>query len=379
MKNQLIGIFIAVLPVFAHAAKLPDCSSPTQILGRNPVENMEHKHEPACLTITADSDGNMVIKSIMTVDVDGAPSAYAKKNLGLDYIGNSIDYYTDRNEWIDCGNSCVAKFLLDEKDWSKAGSTFCGFALEPDRSAGKKLVPCNRGKGYTLGKGGTSPKEGTPFTGVDGSLIVPYVSTTTVKHRVGGAVVSVDSQTIPFIVTPGTGAKKVPLGTIVWVGGKGWYGQFAVVADIGPAFGEGSVALHQLLRDNAINKINPGYIKATDRCRKSEQVSPPYRSAIDPHAELCKKICDDGDNDVACKVKGGTNIRADVGFTQEIEFVVLTNAVIKLDARNFADQLIFVAKDPKDPKEFVGSIEWVARTAGYTDEKIQELRKLLKE
>lgn len=113
------------------------------------------------------------------------------------------------------------------------------------------------------------------------------------QHVVDNKSVYVDSAAIPGLVVPRI--RSSLLGSLAWVR----YGDkevFAIVNDTGPKFGEGSVALIQLLRYGAIQPFQPiGPIPLNMRCTKAERdLKAPFVSKPDDgEDDLCKSGHDD--------------------------------------------------------------------------------------
>lgn len=78
------------------------------------------------------------------------------------------------------------------------------------------------------------------------------------------------------------------LGKVVWVRALGRE-VFAVAADTGPRFGEGSIALHHLLGHGRLIQQKPGPISADKRCTEPElKLAAPYQSRPDAANDKCR-------------------------------------------------------------------------------------------
>jgi hypothetical protein len=105
-----------------------------------------------------------------------------------------------------------------------------------------------------------------------------YVSTTSLRHTVGGRRVYLDSATIPVLVAP----SERLLGAVAWLR-YGNHSTFAIMGDSGGSLGEGSIALHQYLRYGALQPPQPlGPIPVSQRCGALERgIRPPFRASPD--------------------------------------------------------------------------------------------------
>ncbi|MCQ1569152.1 hypothetical protein NFO65_00170 [Neorhizobium galegae] len=133
-------------------------------------------------------------------------------------------------------------------------------------------------------------------------------------HTVNDKAVYVDSATIPGIVVPRSFGSLV--GSLAWVRYRDRE-VFAIVNDTGPAFGEGSVALHQLLRYGEIQPSQPvGPIPLPLRCSKDELgLKPPFISKPDlGWSDRCRP------GHVA---KGASDIRAYEGIGANVITIIL--------------------------------------------------------
>jgi hypothetical protein len=99
-----------------------------------------------------------------------------------------------------------------------------------------------------------------------GEKVQAYTSTTSLMHLVNGNARNLNAETLPIAVAPSADL----LGKIVWLGGSGYPPSLALIGEVGRAFGEGSIALHQLLRYGAVAEQKRGPIAVRDRCHDAE-------------------------------------------------------------------------------------------------------------
>ena len=167
-----------------------------------------------------------------------------------------------------------------------------------------RLVPCPKSeKGrFLVGNGKGRPKSGPTVPGFNGEAAPTYVSTTSLQHTRDGTLSYVDSSAIPGLVVPKW--RKDLVGAIAWVK-FGEHQGFAIVNDTGPRFGEGTVALHQLLRRGQIGPAQRiGPIPLAERCAGEElQLKPPFVSR--PKEDRCRP---------GYRPKGPADIRAYSGI-----------------------------------------------------------------
>jgi hypothetical protein len=176
-----------------------------------------------------------------------------------------------------------------------------------------------------------------------------YVSTTSRQHLVKEIPQHLDSESLPIAVTPNVEL----LGKVVWVGGAGLSNVYALIGDKGPVFGEGSIALHQLLRTGKVSKQKTGPISVAGRCGPEELgLRPPFQSRPDLKNDRCRL-----DN----TVKTLTDIRAYTGISSLVDYVILGNA--NFTVKNHVIQETVT----------VESIKATADKAGYTQQKINKM------
>jgi hypothetical protein len=220
-------------------------------------------------------------------------------------------------------------------------------AVEPVER-GKAKVLCKDGEVVGNGKG--RPVLGEVLQTVGGDTIQAYASTTSLTHLVGGKQVSLNSETLPIAVTPSADL----LGRVVWVGGAGMNATYAVLGDEGPAFGEGSIALHQLLRRGAVSRQTVGPIPAHKRWQAGELgLKEPFLSRPDGgDADRCR---------TGYTAKTPSDVRAYRGVAQAINFVILGTAAFGREGNAIQSEVT------------ADSIQQLKVSAGYTNENIKQM------
>ncbi|WP_275791454.1 hypothetical protein [Pararhizobium gei] len=304
-------------------------------------------------------DGAILMRTELAVNPDGTAASYVPGDHGYTYVANGVNLI-DKGEKRDC----LDNFTLCRRKWKEAETAdfapgspeFCVFALEAvPYKAGIPQSKCESDR-YVVGNGKGRPKLGKKVSAFDGSEVDTYLSTTSLKHTVDKKPVYVDSAAIPGLVVP-RGQSSL-LGSLAWVR----YGDrevFAIVNDTGPKFGEGSVALHQLLRYGAIQPFQPiGPIWLDQRCTKAE---------LDLKAPFLSKP-DDGEDDL-CKPGHVTTSASDIRAYDGIGGHVVT--------------IILAKKPPMKGKRLVTEEltidhlhQWVL-DAGYSSDKLNEMASCL--
>ena len=210
----------------------------------------------------ANGEWALIVSQDMRVNADGALAAYsAYGQHGLSYLCDGALISVDRGPFsaknkASCG-AAVAEIdgipIVNGSIKFPTGMRhrLCVFGFEV--IGGK---PCNKGKAVLVGDD-VSAEARIHYDVLDArnNRMAHFYSTTALRHKSG---ISLDSSTLPFVVAPGgiadmtkgqfgfvvssgntTLDKKVPQSRTIPV----------VIGDVGPAdkFGEGSIALHQLL------------------------------------------------------------------------------------------------------------------------------------
>jgi hypothetical protein len=175
-----------------------------------------------------------------------------------------------------------------------------------------------------------------------------YRSMTSVTHRIDGENRYLDAEALPIAVAP---AREV-LGKLVWVGGAGFTPTLALIGDRGPAFGEGSIALHQLLRTGTVTRQKPGPIPRDQRCGPGESgLKPPFVSRPGGgNADRCRP---------GRTPTTSSDVRAYQGIDAVLDYVILGQAA--LPRKGMVVQ------------EEVSLRSMAAAAAAYTPERIQQM------
>jgi hypothetical protein len=294
-------------------------------------------------------DGSIAVRAPLAVNPDGGVSSYTVGNHGFTYIADGLARWKNGARET-CDTHCSQKLLRAEvADFEPGTDEFCVFGIDVQPMIpGQQLNECR--DGYIVGNGKGRLKKGKLISSVVGQEIQTYASTTSLRHLVAGSPAYLDSEALPIAVTPSAGL----LGKLVWIGGPGLHATTAVIGDTGPAFGEGSIALHQLLRYGAVTLQKPGPIPSDKRCGTEEtSLKPPFTSKPDGGG---KDRCAVGRHAVS-----SADIRADAGIDGPIEFLVLGKAAFKSNGKVIQTEVT------------QGSILQLAAQAGYTSEKISQM------
>jgi hypothetical protein len=308
ISNQLaLLVAIACSANTMAAFGASDCGKPGTIL----VKSADGKTNVHAVTREF-LDGSIAVRARLAVNPDGALASYTVGDAGFTYISNGMDRWKNGVK-ISCQKeSCRSDFLLAENAGFSPGSpAFCKYAIEVDPYVqGGHVVSCGPGRSV-IGDGKGKPKLGAQIKGVSGELIQTYLSTTSVRHLVAGQPQYLDSAVLPIAVTP----RADLLGKVAWVGGRNMMSALALIGDIGPAFGEGSIALHQLLRWGKITPQQPGPIPVEMRCSNAElAIRAPFQSYPDAKNDRCRP---------GYKPRAKSDIRAYLSIEQPLDFVVL--------------------------------------------------------
>ncbi len=294
------------------------------------------------------SDGSLVVRASLAVNPDGGVSAYAVGDHGFTYIANGIARWVGGHR-TKCDASCSKDFRDAERaEFGLGTPEFCVFALEVEGLAADSPVTKCTG-GQVVGNGKGKPRKGATVETVTGGTIQTYVSMTSATHRVNGAQRYLDSESIAVLVAPDS--KWV--GHVVRISGKGLLPTYAVVGDKG-TFGEGSIALHQMLRAGKVSPQKPGPIPVEQRCMAAEKLlGAPFLSRPDKENDTCRS---------GYTAKSISDIRAYQGIEQTLDFAILGNARFPIKSGT-AIQVEVSAS----------SIEKLVTEAGYTDKQIADM------
>lgn len=299
----------------------------------------------------------LIMKTGLAVNPDGAAASYAPGDRGFTDINNGVNL-------IDNGvkRSCVTNSALCREKWAQAeaGSfakgtpEFCSFAIAAAPiAADGKLTGCENKKGrFIIGNGKGRPAPGSVVKNVEGKDVITYLSTTSLTHSVNGETRYVDSSKLPGIVVPTSRPELV--GSLAWVE-FGEFSTFAIVSDTGPAFGEGSVALHEVLRYGALQTPQPiGPILVAMRCGPAETLKAPFQSRPDLKTDKCKP---------GYVAKTISDIRAYSGIESGVTTVILKN--VKPPMKGWLSQIELTTS----------ALEKTAQSAGYDAARLATLAK----
>ena len=340
--STLCAAAILLACVHAGVGAAESCGKPGTIKGKKGDDFIE-------LKTRVFADGSIAVRAPLAVNPDGGPGSYTVGNHGFTYIANGLARW--RNGAREkCDSACSDSFKAAEKaGFAKGTDEFCVFAMTVEPvEPGKAKVQCTRGEVVGNGKGQLALGEVLPAIG--GSTVQAYTSTTSLQHLVGGKGVYLNSETLPIAVTPSADL----LGRAVWVSGAGMTATFAVVGDAGPAFGEGSIALHQLLRRGAVARQSVGPIPVDKRCQAGETgLTAPFQSRPDGGtADRCR---------AGYTAKTVSDVRAYTGIDQSIDFVILGAAAFERKGNTIQSEVT------------ADAIQRLAVVAGYTDAKIKQM------
>jgi hypothetical protein len=192
----------------------------------------------------------------MRVDSDGSPVAYHPRNIGTTHLCNGLDPVIDGKRVTDKGRATSPCFAVVQKaieaEWDPARSP--EFFIYGFVASGPKWGGASAGKPIPV-QGSGDPAPGF------------FISTT--ARQVPGAAELPESQRylnadlIPYVVVPRKLVTNGPLrpGGLAWVWnpGKGHTAP-AVMGDVQSAFGEGSVALAQLVESGKLDPLSPAVL-----------------------------------------------------------------------------------------------------------------------
>ena len=345
MKKPLLLPALQMLAVLASGATLhataADCGKPGTMTGTGGVT----------LQVRVFDDGSIAVRAPLAVNPDGGPASYTVGDHGFTYIANGLALWRGgRRE--SCKAECMASFRQAEAAGFAAGTAeFCVFAMEIEPlQPGQALTKC--AGGVVAGNGKGRPAKGAMLATLAGDPMQGYISTTSLQHLVGGKPQYLNAEQLPVAVAPDV---KM-LGKLAWVDGRrvGLGRGFALIGDKGPAFGEGSIALHQLLRDGAVSVQKTGPIAVSQRCTAAEtSLRPPFQSRPDGgSADRCRP---------GRTATTASDVRAYIGIDQPLDFVVLGKAALP---RKGAVMQAEVSS---------GSMAAAAADAGYSAEKLQQM------
>jgi hypothetical protein len=328
------------------------------------LTRMATAQQLSCPTLGADAalvfpDKSILMRTRLAVNPDGAAASYTPGDHGFTYIQNGVNFLRNGTSI-----SCSARENLAQcrREWTRAEAggfgagtpEFCVYAMDVEPiAAGATRVPCGRPRSgrSTVGNGKGRPKVGPAVLAFAGGTVAPYVSITSLRHTREGQPAYVDAAAIPGLVVPTS--RTDLLGAIVWVRYDDREG-FAIVNDTGPAFGEGSVALHQLLRSGQVGPPQPvGPIPTQLRCSPEEiGLRPPFVSKPDLAGDVCRG---------GRVAQGPADIRAYQGIDGSVTSIILAKVKPPMNGRVVMQELTTARLG-----------EWAAE-AGYTLERLRQM------
>lgn len=340
MARYLLAISIVLCPTLASA----ECGTAIQLKG---------SHETTLRGLRF-ADGSVAVRAPMAVNPDGAKSSYSVGDHGFTYVANGLASWS-MGKRERCDKACVQNFKAAEKNGFGAGTAeFCVFAMEVEPIAkGQGSERCKRG--FVIGNGKGRLVLGEMLPTVTGATIQSYVSTTSLKHLENGLPRYLDSEMLPVLVSDDVNM----LGKVVVVSGAGFQRTVSVIGDVGPAFGEGSIALHQILRHGKLVDQKLGPIPVSARCGASElSLQAPFQSRPDGGAaDRCRS---------GYTARTGSDIRAYSGIGEKLDYVILGSARYTIKGQTIQDAVS------------TESLNQLVASGGYTQEKIQAMLACLK-
>ena len=304
----------------------------------------------------------LAMQTGLAVNPDGAAASYAPGDHGYTYINNGVNLLVNGKK-VPCSarannKLCSEKWKEAERGQFGTGTPeFCSFAIAVVALPGGPPRQNCEGKQsrYVLGNGKGQPAPGYQVKNIEGHDVTTYLSTTALMHVVGSEAKYIDSSALPGLVVPTTRPELV--GSIAWVR-LGPRSTFAIVNDTGPAFGEGTLALHEALRfDSAPARQPIGPIPLNLRCTDVEKLREPFVSKPDDGpGDRCRN---------GRKPTSVSDIRAYGGIPGGVQAVILKS--VKPPMRgNVATTQITLA-----------SMRATAVSAGYDEKKLAEMANCL--
>lgn len=308
-----VSVVSGLMVVSGFAAGAQDCGKPGTITVKSP-DGKSKVQAPTRVF----SDGSIAVRARLAVNPDGGAASYTVGDHGFTYAANGMGRWSAHLSTA-CDSDCGKDFVTAERKGFAAGTdTFCVFAMEVEALAsGQAVQSCGGGRAL-IGDGLGRPKQGAELAAVSGGKTQAYLSTTSLKHMVLGQAKYLDSESLAIAVSP----SPTLLGKVVWVGGGKYKPTLALIGDTGPAFGEGSIAMHQMLRYGEVSQQKPGPIPVAGRCGPEElALRPPFQSRPDGgKGDACR---------TGHKPSSLSDIRAYTGIDDRLDFVVLGKAQLE--------------------------------------------------
>lgn len=274
----------------------------------------------------------------LNVNPDGTPASYAPGDHGFTYIVNGVNLIRNGRK-VSCQSeprTCRRLWLeAEQKGFARGTQEFCSFAIEVERFDDSAPLRACEGSSYrrVIGNGAGKPKLGDEYPLAAGGVTRPYVSMTALRHTKNGKAAWLDSSVVPSVVVPRSHRHLLGAVAFVEFGNKR---TFAIVGDIGPKFGEGSIALHQLLRLGELQDRQPlGPIPLNQRCTYIERdLKPPFMSRPDYRGDRCK---------AGRQPRGASDIRAYNGLQAKVRTKVLSNIKLPMNGNIIKQEVTVLA------------------------------------
>ncbi|MFJ2336471.1 hypothetical protein ACIPI6_17270 [Pseudomonas protegens] len=329
LSRWILSLFslIVVAPTFATAS----CPAPSTV-----------NHSGGHLRLLEFKDGSIAMRIPLEVNSDGAQASYAQGNHGFSYLGDGMVLWKGNGASESCtaaGNRCSEHFAeADRLHFGRASKQFCVFAFAVDGLHGAEPVACKSGgiEGYIVGGGLGAPRQGPTLATVEGISLVPYISLTSLMLRDDQQRArSLDAAIVPFIVAPRVARNRLGQVASLQFNGRE---VLAVVGDIGPRFGEASIAAHQLLRYGALKQQLPGPISLAQRCTAIETgLLPPFLSRPDLKQDSCEQTRN--------RPRGAADIRIRAAIEEKVEVIILSDARLKQEQPPYGALLEAVSQE----------------------------------
>jgi hypothetical protein len=303
------------------------------------------------------ADGSFGVVGPLAVNPDGTKASYTKGDHGFTYISNGMNRWNPEVSCLKKDSRCGDLFREAENGSFGPGTPeFCVYAIEVEPiPLSAKPTECGDGR-RVIGNGKGRPRVGKDqLDTVGGGTTNYYVSMTHLNQPSDGATPYIDSATIPSIVVPKQNSEL--LGRVAYAAYQGKW-TFAVVADTGPSFGEGSIALHQFLHYGELRNVPKiGPISLKDRCGPDETgLEDPFKSYPDISGDLCS---------AKGRRQGAADIRAYKGISGGVTMIVLAKATLPMRG--------IVAQVPVT----IDALEKAASEAGYSEASLQAMASCL--
>ena len=257
--RRLLSALVAALPPLLaplNAGAQPDCGTPGTMTLKKPDGP---GHIQTATRVFA--DGSVAVRARLAVNPDGGVSSYTVGDAGFTYIANGLRPLAREPHQQLSGRQLPPRLpegradgvrprLADLLRLCDRGRTLYR-GRQPVRPAGRQVRHRKRsGQARARPGGGGAVGPAGPDLPLDDLGQAPGERRAPLPGCRGAADCG--------------GAVARYLGKLVWVGGAGFTPALALIGDRGPAFGEGSIALHQLLRTGSVTRQKPGRFRSTN-------------------------------------------------------------------------------------------------------------------